>query len=322
MASESISVDLRKFRFLKEVSLVADGETMFTFALGEAFEVKNGTLIVKGESDLHRKDGLVGMSGAYFDPSLLSASSVDEVFDAWTWIGEKVGNSFHQMSAWLTGVFVLRAILGGPVNFAVVTPMEVAVKLYKLSRSIDTNPKIHELKQAIRGNVKSWTRDKTVRWYKNVEQMVGLLSNLSSEFDFALFSLECGLPVKLARRPDMYVAEISVDVKSLSWDPSIGPHKYTRKIIDRASKAFQRQHAELAGLSIGLALVMLGLVKRRTSRVGRKGFCVALKNGLVLAGDRRKPVLLFYHDPWTGDVQAITETLENLRKSFSRPHAP
>lgn len=290
MASENISVDLRKFRILKEVSLVADGKTMFTFALSEAFEVKNGTLSVKGESELHRKDGLVGMSGAYFDPSLLSASSFDEVFDAWKWIREKVGNSFHQMSAWLTGVFVLRAILGGPVNFAVVTPIEVAVK--------------------------------TVRWYKNVEQMVGFLSNLSSEFDFALFSLECGLPVKLARRPDMYVEEIPVDVKSLSWDPSLDLPKYTRKIIDRATKAFQRQRAKLAALSIGLALVMLGLVKQRTSRVGRKGFCVALKNGLVLARDRRKPVLLFYHDPWTGDVQARTETLENLRKSFSRPSAP
>ena len=322
MTSESISVDLRKFKLLKEISLVADGKTMFTFALGEAFEVKNGTLSVKGESELHRKGGLVGMSGAYFDPNLLSASSVGEVLDAWKWIGEKVGNSFHQMSAWLTGVFVLRAILEGPVNFAVMTPIEVAVKLYKLSRSIDTNPKIHELKQAIRGNVKSWTQDKTLRWYKNVEQMVVLLSNLSSEFDFALFSLECGLSVKLARRPDMYVAEIPVDVKSLSWDPSLDSPKYTRKIIDRATKAFQRQHAELTGLSIGLALVMLGLVKRRTSRVGKKGFCAALKNGLVLARDRRKPVLLFYHDPWTGDVQARTETLENLRKSFSRPSAP
>lgn len=322
MASESISVDLRKFRILKEVSLVADGKTMFTFALSEAFEVKNGTLSVKGESELHRKDGLVGMSGAYFHPSLLSASSVDEVFDAWKWIGEKVGNSFHQMSAWLTGVFVLRAILEGAINFAVVTPIEVAVKLYNLSRSIDTNPKIHELKQAIRGNVKSWAQDKTVRWYKNVEQMVGFLSNLSSEFDFALFSLECGLPVKLARRPDMYVADIPVDVKSLSWDSSLEPLKYTRKIIDRATKAFQSQHAELAGLSIGLALVMLGLVERRTSRVGRKGFCAALKNGLVLARDRRKPIVLFYHDPWTGDVQARTETLENLGKSFSLPSAP
>jgi len=314
MTPEGISLDLRKLRLLKEVSLVADGKTMFKFALGEAFEIKNRTLILKGESELRKNDDLVGMSGAYFNPSLVSATSVDEIFDAWKWIGQKAGSSFHQMSTWLTGVFVLRAMLGGGLNFAVLCPIEVAYKLHKLSKTIDTAPKIYELKQAIRGNVKSWTRDKTVRWYKNVEQMVAFLSNLSAEFDFALFSIEYGLPIRLARRPDMYVSEIPVDVKSLSWDPSLTAPKYMRKIVDRATEAFHQQRAELAALSIGVALVMLGLVESPTSRVGKKSFYAALEDSLALARHGRQPVLFFYHDPWTGNVQARTETLKNLKR--------
>jgi len=310
------------FKVLKNVSLVADGRTMFTFALGEAFKFEKGTLTVIGESKLRERNGLVGMSGAYFHPSLLSASSCDEVFDAWEWIGKEVGESFHQMSTWLTGAFVLRAIATGVVNFAVMAPIQVAVKLHKLSKSTDTKPKIHELKRFVKGNVKSWTRDPTLQWYDNMEQMVRSLSNFECEFDFALLSIECELcelPVKLAKRPDMYLGEVPVDVKNLSWDPSLPTRNYTRKILEQAERAFHKQDAKLVGMGIGIALIMLGLAKKRVSktRIGRKEFCIALKNGLALVKDGRKPVLLFYHDPWTGDVQARTETLEDLRKLFS-----
>jgi len=57
------------------------------------------------------------------------------------------------------------------------------------------------------------------------------LCNLNSEFEFALFSLECGFPVRLAKRPDMYLEEIPVDVKSLSYDPSNPIPKYVRKML-------------------------------------------------------------------------------------------
>ena len=322
MASNRFAANLRGLRTFKSVSLVADGMTMFTFALGEAFKLENGTLTVFGESKLRERDGLIGMSGAYFHPTLLSASSCDEVFDAWEWIGKEVGESFRQMSTWLTGGFILRATAAG-VNFAVMAPIEVAVKLHKLSESTDTKPKINELKQFVRGNVKTWTKDQTLQWYyKGVDDMARRLSNLNSELDFALFSLECGLPVRLANRPDLYlrgVREVPVDIKNLSWDYSLPPHNYTQKIFEPAEKAFQKQHAKLVGLGIGIALIMLGLAKKLVSKngIGKKEFCIALKNGLTLAKEERKPVLLFYHDPWTGDVQARTETLEDLRRVFS-----
>ena len=104
--------------------------------------------------------------------------------------------------------------------------------------------------------------------------------------------------------------EIPVDIKNPSWDHSLPTRNYTRKIIEHAEDAFREQHAKLVGLSVGMALIMLGLSKERTSknRIGRGEFCIALKKGLSLAKDEKNPVLLFYHDPWTGDVQAITET--------------
>lgn len=67
---------------------------------------EKGTLTLFGESKLCERNDLVGMNGAYFHPDLLFAFSCDEVFDAWEWIGSEVGESFYQMSKWLTGSFV------------------------------------------------------------------------------------------------------------------------------------------------------------------------------------------------------------------------
>jgi len=113
--------------------------------------------------------------------------------------------------------------------------------------------------------------------------------------------------VRLSKKPDMYVGEIAVDVKKLSWDQSLPRLKYTRKIIERADQAFQRQGAELVGIGIGMPLILLGLAEKSASGIGRKEFCVALENGLALAKEGRKPVFLFYNNPWTGDVWARTK---------------
>ncbi|MCK4458415.1 MAG: hypothetical protein KAU52_01680, partial [Methanosarcinales archaeon] len=213
MASNQFEVNLQGLKTLKNVSLVADGITQFTFAICEAFKFEGGTLTIISESDLHERDGLIGMSGAYFHPALLSASSCDEVFDAWEWIGKEVGDSFYQMSHFLTGAFVLRAIKTG-VNFAVMAPIGMAVKLHKLSKSIDTKPKVKELKQFVKGNVKSWNRDQTLQWYDNMDAMARFLCNLDAEFEFALFSLGCGLSVRLKNHPDIFLEEIPVDIKN------------------------------------------------------------------------------------------------------------
>ncbi|MGP8321892.1 MAG: hypothetical protein ACT6FE_06175 [Methanosarcinaceae archaeon] len=317
MASNQFEVNLQVFKGLKIGPLVADGIPRFTFALCEAFKVDGGTLTIIGESDLQERDGLIGMSGAYFHPSLLSASSCGEVFDAWEWIGKEVGDYFYQMSQLLTGAFVLRAIMTGLLNFAVMAPIGMAVKLHKLSKSIDTKPKVKELKRFMRGNVKSYDKDQ-LKWYGNMDERIRFLCNLDAEFEFALFSLECGLSVRLKNHPDILLEGIPVDIKNPSWDRSLPTHNYTRKVIEHAEGAFQEQDAKLVGLSIGMALIMLGLSKERTSknRIGREEFCMALKKGLILAKDERKPVLLFYHDPWTGDVQAITETMEDLMEDL------
>jgi len=113
----------------------------------------------------------------------------------------------------------------------------------------------------------------------------------------------------------MYLGDIPVDVKSLSYDQC--PTKYIRKIINRAAEAFQKQHAKMAGLSIGIALITLGLAERRASRIGRKEFCTAIENGTAMLKEGKKPVLLFYHDPWTGDVQARTIVLKDLKRNLS-----
>jgi hypothetical protein len=128
-----------------------------------------------------------------------------------------------------------------------------------------------------------------------------------------MFSLECGVPVSLAKKPDMYVEEVPVEVKSLSWDTPLSTLGYTQKIIDRAAKAFQVQQCGLVGLDIGIALTMLGLAKKESSGAEEREFCTALKNSLALAKNGGRPVLLFYYDPWTGDVQARAYTLEGLK---------
>jgi len=316
MTSYGFKLDTGVFNKLKNVSLIADGKAMFTFAISEAFEVENGALKIFAYSNPCERVGLVGMSGAYFHPSLVSASSCNEVFGAWEWIGKEVGSSFYQMSQYLTGGFVLKALVGGGINFAVITPIELAVNLHKLSRSIEIKPKIEEINRFLRGNVKSWNRDQTMKSYHNMDQMLRFLCNLNSESEFALFSLEQGHQIRLAKRPDMYLADIPIDVKSLCYDSSYPIPKYVQKIIDRAIGAFQEQHAELVGLDVGIALLMLGLAEKSTSRIGREEFRTALEKGLSFARDGRKPVLLFYHDPWTGDVQARTETLEQLERIF------
>lgn len=321
MAYNPFAANLRVLKALKDISLVADGIALLKFALGEAFQFENGTLTVFGDSKLRERDGLIGMGGAYFHPKLSSASSAEEVFDAWEWTGNEVGESFRQMSVFLTSGFILKAVAGGGINLAVLAPIEVAVKFYKLSEFIDTNPKIKELKQFVKGNVKKWTQDQTLQWCKDVEDMARRLSNLNAELDFALFSLECGLPVRLSKSPDMYLGEgeVPVDIKNLSWNHLLPHYNYTRKVLEQAEKAFQKQHAKLVGHGIGIALIMLGLAKQRAprSRIGHGEFCVALEDGLTLAKEEREPVLLFYHDPWTGDVQAKTEALEDLRRVFS-----
>ena len=317
ITSDGFTLNIRIFKMMKDVSLVGDGKTLFTFALGEAFEVENGTLKIFADSNLHERDGLVGMSGAYFHPSLVPASSCNEVFDAWEWIGKKLGISFYQMSQYLTGAFVLTALMGRGVYFTVIAPIKLAVNLYKLSKSIEIKPKIDEINHFMKGNVKSWNKDRTTKWYKNMGQMVRFLSNLNSEFEFALFSLECGFPIRLAKRPDMYLGETPVDVKSLAYDLAYPTPKYVRKIVDRANRAFQEQHAKLVGLDIGAVLIILGLAEKSASRIGRKEFCAELKNSLRLAKNGRKPILLFYHDFWTGDIHARTETLERLRRVFN-----
>nr|MDO8083127.1 hypothetical protein [Candidatus Freyarchaeota archaeon] len=83
----------------------------------------------------------------------------------------------------------LRAVVTRVITLAVMTPMSVAVKLFKLSKLIDTKPKIDELKKALKGNVKSWTRDQTMGWYDKVEQTVRFFATLNLNLNAHYFHL-------------------------------------------------------------------------------------------------------------------------------------
>jgi hypothetical protein len=156
-------MDMQAFRMLKDISLVADGRTLFKFFPDEAFRLEKGELTVLAQSRLSEREGLVGMVGAYFHPSIFSVFSCDEVFNAWEWIGREVGGSFYKMSQYLTAAFVLRKVMRGVMDLALIAPIEVAVRLHKLSKFIDTKPKIDELRRFLKGNVRSWTKDQTSR---------------------------------------------------------------------------------------------------------------------------------------------------------------
>ena len=67
MTSDRFKLDTKIFKMLKNVSLVADGKTMFTLALEEVFKIENGTLKIFVDSNLHERDDLVGMSESEVD---------------------------------------------------------------------------------------------------------------------------------------------------------------------------------------------------------------------------------------------------------------
>jgi hypothetical protein len=65
--------------------------------------------------------------------------------------------------------------------------------------------------------VGKWTQDQTLQWYINgIDVMTHRLGNLNAELDFALFSLEFRLPLRVAKRPDMHLGDVTVNIKNLS----------------------------------------------------------------------------------------------------------
>jgi len=167
-------------RFLKNtdsLSLVADGRTLLRFIPKETFEVKEGTLTVNAESKLKTIDNLVGLAGAYFNPILLSASNCEEVFESWSWMHKKLGAIFEQLSFWLTSHSILKSIFAPQLDLELIAPMELAVRLRKLSDLVSTKIKIREMKRFLDGNVKHWTTYKPNKMTK--QAVVRYICNLS-----------------------------------------------------------------------------------------------------------------------------------------------
>jgi len=293
-------------------SFIGDGQVLFKFLPKEMFEFENGTLSLKAESHLRQVNGLVGISGAYFSPKLLSASSPEEVFEAWTWMTNQLGEDFRQMALWTSADFTLKVMSVGLMSLQLTAPIGVAVAFYKASKLVNVEEKLKELKKFLRGNTKLWAEREFSKIARGAEDMIRCLANTESEIQFSTFALNCGSSVELTHKPDMYLDGVPVEVKSLSWHESLPVSSYVQKVIERANEAFG-QKAKLAVLSIGAALSILGFQTRDS-----QDLCRQLTIGLKLARYNKKPVLLFYHCPWTQDVIAETKTLAELREALAQ----
>lgn len=167
----------------------------------------------------------------------------------------------------------------------------------------------------MRGHLKHWLDRDPTRMFQQADNMVRYISNLDSEMDFAMLAKSSHCKVELSKSPDMYIDGIGVDVKNLSWDPSLPTESYVRKVIERSRKAFS-QNAKLASLSIGIALTLLSLETLNGSH-HPMDFRSILDRGLAFAAENKKPVLLFHHNPWTDDVAAQVETLSELKQTLA-----
>lgn len=314
MGLGSFGFGISAFQKLKDLSLVADGRTLFRYVIRDAFSLEDGTLKVRAYSDPVVKHDLVGLGGAYFHPSLVSALSHSEVLAAWQWTKNQVGDPFHEMAQRLTVGFVLRALATRILDFAVVAPVQVAVNLHKLSKSIEAKPKIAELRAALRGKVKPWQAE-TLAWNENLEDMVRFLCDINSELELALMALSCRVDVRLATSPDMYINGISVEVKNLSRDRSLPASSYSQKVIDRAWKALEEQHAMMAALDLGTEL--FDLCTFEETPLETHDFCSTLNYAVSLAKEQKKPILLFHRDPWSGMAEAKVETFSSLKERLS-----
>jgi len=276
-----------------------------------------GVLTVKAESELKEAAGLVGLAGAYFSSSLLSASDCKEVLEAWDWIQKRLGSTFEQLSFWLTSHFILKSIFEPQLDLELIAPIELAVRLHRLAGLLDIEVK--ELQTFLKGNVKYWSEHKSCKIVRQVEEVVRHICNFESEVDLALLAKTHNFEVELAKTPDMYINEVAVDVKNLAWSTNLPTQSYTRKVIERGQKAFN-QKASLAALSIGLALKLLRLSDE--SKEKAQEWCSILNKGLKLARDDKKPIFLFYHNPWTDDVTAQVDTLKDLKEKLALTKYP
>lgn len=138
----NVAHHLEFLKSVEDISLVADKVMFMKFVPRQTFKFSDGVLTINAESRLKEINGLVGLAGAYFAPRLLSASSCAEVAEAWNWLRQRVGESFEELSFWLTSHFIMKLIWHHQCDLELVAPIGLAVRFHRLSQNVETGTKL------------------------------------------------------------------------------------------------------------------------------------------------------------------------------------
>jgi hypothetical protein len=205
---------------MKSMTVTGDGKKQAIYTFGEIIKINpdgQGTTIQLGKTGPAIKEGLVGMAGAYLDPSLVGATSCEQVIDSWNWLFDQFKHDKKDLEEHIEGVHILTFITSGVYDTVLNRTMTLAVHLKALHDSgMDVSQKISELDKKIRGNMKAsnwWKQKDSTESMIRLRTMTDQMSDMLSESEIALFAVKTGMKVVLGRSPDLMIEGVRVEVK-------------------------------------------------------------------------------------------------------------
>ncbi len=210
---------------------------------------KQGTSITIGKPGLKEKDGLIGLGGYYYTPLILGAKDTTQVIEAWDWLFSKSNIPKKDFEITIEFVGVSEYIFNGKQDGIIFRVMGLAMDLKNLEEmGVNTSEKISELAGKIKGNVRSFNKNKEDKMglgLFNILQLKRQLSDLSAETVLAWRAKKLGMDVKLAKSPDILIDVARVEVKSDRTD-----HMDEGRLENKLTKGL-KQGGELIAILTG-----------------------------------------------------------------------
>lgn len=202
----------KKSRILKNNA----GDTLLEFNIGKIFKLDGQTIRVNLGFGLKTKKNLVGFNYLLFHPSVLNASNVQEVKNAWNWITNKICVSEESLELALKTCSLSMLLWTGQMDSMDFSIFSLFVNLFNLeNRGINTDKKIVELRRKINGHLKKFGNLEGASWENiiHVQHLRNYLYTISSECLLARAAKSCGYFVKLEKNPDLIIAQKGFEVK-------------------------------------------------------------------------------------------------------------
>lgn len=204
----------------KSMTLTGYGTKLAIYEFADIIKVNpdwQGTTINLGETGPKIKDGLVGMAGAYLHPTLVGATSCEQVVDSWDWLFNQFKSDRAELETHIEFTHILMFISTGVYETVLNRAMTLAVYLKALhDRGIDVGEKISELNRKISGNMKAFRQLRATDTGEGLIRLKAMLDQISdtlSESEVALIAAKTGMKVVLGNSPDLMIDGVKVEVK-------------------------------------------------------------------------------------------------------------